>query len=156
MFTTLTATITPPGPANTITWYRNGIVVPGASGSTLRVGVDELGLYTARVTTALNCTALSNAVNIKDSASNRLFITPNPNSGVFQVRYYSGSVNPGTTRTLVIYGNNGQRVYIKSFPVTAPYNVMDVRASFLSGGMYVIAVTDSNAKVLATGKVIVK
>ncbi|MBP6286654.1 MAG: right-handed parallel beta-helix repeat-containing protein [Ferruginibacter sp.] len=156
MFTTLTATITPPGPTNTIAWYRNGIAVPGASGSTLRVGVDELGLYTARVTTALNCTALSNAVNIKDSASNRLFITPNPNSGVFQVRYYSGAVNPGTTRSLVIYGNNGQRVYIKSFTVTAPYSIMDVSAGPLAGGVYVVAVMDSNGKVLATGKVVLQ
>jgi hypothetical protein len=156
MLTTLTANVTPPNPANTIVWYRNGNVVPGTSGLTLGVSVDELGIYTARVTTALNCTALSNAITIKDSVSNRLFITPNPNNGLFKVRYYTGAMNLGFLRHLVIYANNGQRVYERSFPVTAPYSSMNVNARHLSKGLYVVMVTDFFGEVLATGKVIIQ
>jgi len=156
MFTTLTATVTPPNPANAIVWYRNGNVVPGASGLTLGVSVDELGIYTARVTTALNCTALSNAITIKDSVSNWLFITPNPNNGLFKVRYYTNRTQMGFLRHLVMFAGNGQKVYEKAFPVTAPFSSMDVDARHLGKGFYMVMVTDYYGEVLATGKVIIQ
>lgn len=157
MFTTLTANVTPPAPTNTITWYRNGVIVPGASGLTLSVGATELGLYRAGVTTELNCAALSNAVNIKDSVSDKLFIIPNPNNGIFKVQFYSNSVpGGGGSRVLVIYNARGQRVYNRSYFLTSPYSIMDVHAPHLANGSYVVAVMDAGFKVLATGKFIIQ
>lgn len=157
MFTTLTATVAPPpGPNNITTWYRNGVVVPGATGLTLGVGVDDLGTYTARSTVGGSCTALSNAINIKDSVSNRLFISPNPNNGIFKVRYYTGSTNLGFLRHLVIYDNHGQLVYDKTFTITAPYSSMDIYAKHLPKGLYVVMVTDFFGEPLAKGKVVIQ
>ncbi|HMU08541.1 MAG TPA: hypothetical protein PKC54_00930 [Ferruginibacter sp.] len=156
MFTTLTATATPPfGPTNIITWYKNGVVVLGATGPTLSVSVDELGSYTARAT-ILTCSALSNTVTINDSASNRLFISPNPNNGLFKVRYYTSARMFGFLRHLVMYNNSGQKVYDKLFPVMAPYSSMDVDGRRLSKGLYMVMVTDYFGEILVTGKVIIQ
>ncbi|HMK02842.1 MAG TPA: hypothetical protein VK489_01570, partial [Ferruginibacter sp.] len=156
MLTTLTATVTPPGPGISIVWYKNGVAIPGATASTRVVSVDDLGSYTASATAGTVCTALSNAVNIKDSASGRLFVTPNPSSGLFKVRYYTGYTSFGFKRHLIMYDNNGRRVYDKLFPITAPYSSMDVSAAHLSKGLYTIMVTDYYGEVLATGKVIIQ
>ncbi len=156
MTTTLTATVTPADPTNTTVWYRNGTVVPGASGLTLVVGVDALGLYTARTTTTLGCTAISNAVLIKDTSSDKLFITPNPNDGRFKVRYYSNPTNLGF-RHLVIFAEDGEKVYDKIFGMTAPYSSIDVDVRNLAKGFYMVMVVDNvGNKVLATGKVVLQ
>jgi Ig-like domain CHU_C associated/Right handed beta helix region len=157
MTTTLTATIDPPNAGNTIIWYRNGNVVPGATGLSLVVGIDGLGQYTARTTTPGGCTALSNMVTIRDSGDNRLFITPNPNNGLFQVRFYTGAMQLGFLRHLVIYAENGQKVFDKTYPITAPYSAMNIDARYLSKGFYMVMLTDAfGNEVLATGKLIIQ
>ncbi|MEO6253228.1 MAG: T9SS type A sorting domain-containing protein, partial [Ferruginibacter sp.] len=156
---TLTATVTPADATNTTTWYRNGNVVPGATGLSLTVGVDALGLYTVRTTTTAGCTALSNAVLIKDSASSPgiVWIYPNPNSGQFKVRYYTSAQQLGFVRHIVLFAENGQRVFDETYPITGPYSNMDVDARKLPKGIYVLMLTDAFGKeVLATGKVVIQ
>jgi hypothetical protein len=154
---TLTATVTPANPTNTTIWYRNGIVVPGATGLSLVVGVNELGIYTVRTTTTSGCTVLSNTVIITDSISNMLFITPNPNNGFFRVRFYSGAQQLGFLRHLVMFAENGQQVFDKTYTITGPYSSMDIDARHLAKGFYMVMVTDAFGKeVLATGKVIIQ
>jgi hypothetical protein len=153
--TTLTATVTP-ATGITLIWYKNGVVVPGATGTSLVVTVDGLGIYTARATTSAGCTTLSNAVTISSNGSNRLFITPNPNNGLFKVRYYSDVNNLGF-RHLVIYNESGQKVYDKIFGMTGAYSSMDIDARYLTKGFYTVAVIDVvGNKVLATGKVMIQ
>jgi hypothetical protein len=155
--TLLTATAVPTVASNTFVWYNNGVIVPGASGNTLPVNVDGMGTYTARVTTAFGCTALSpSAINIIDSASNKLYISPNPNNGYFSVRYYTSSRSYGFLRNLIIFNSNGQQVFTQKFPITAPYSSMDVGLKKLGKGMYVVTVSDYYGKTLATGKVIIQ
>ncbi|MBK7559354.1 MAG: right-handed parallel beta-helix repeat-containing protein [Chitinophagaceae bacterium] len=155
MTTTLTATVTPAG--NTITWYRNGIVVPGANSLTLVVHADELGQYTARVTATTGCTALSNAITITAESSNQLFITPNPNNGQFKVRFYTSANALGFVRHLVMFAENGQKVFDQTYPITAPYSSMDIDARRLPKGIYIVMLTDAfGNEVLATGKVIIQ
>ncbi|MGB5006155.1 MAG: hypothetical protein WBO39_04410, partial [Ferruginibacter sp.] len=155
MTTTLTATVTPAG--NTITWYRNGIVVPGANSLTLVVHADELGQYTARATAATGCTALSNAITITAESSNQLFITPNPNNGQFKVRFYTSANALGFVRHLVMFAENGQKVFDQTYPITAPYSSMDIDARRLPKGIYIVMLTDAfGNEVLATGKVIIQ
>ena len=92
MRTTLSSTVSP-NAAQTYTWLRNGAAVAGAVNATLNVDVDALGDYVLRVTDVNGCTNTSNQVSIRDSASGKCFIYPNPNSGQFQVRYYSVANN---------------------------------------------------------------
>jgi len=154
--TTLTANITPAA-GNTIVWYRNGNVIPGATGSTLVVNIDGLGQYTARVTTVNGCTALSNVVDITSEGTNQLFITANPNNGQFKVRYYTSAKQLGFVRHLVMYTENGQKVFDQTYPITAPYSSMDVDARRLPKGIYVVMLTDAfGREVLATGRVVIQ
>lgn len=156
LITTLTAAPVPPSPTHVYIWYRNGNVVPGATSQTLSVGVDGLGSYTVRVTSVLGCTALSNAVNITDSASNKLFITPNPSNGVFKVRYYTSATNYGFLRYLLVYDSKGGQVFNKPFTVTAPYMSMDVTGVHLAPGIYHVVVTDYRGEALVSGKALVQ
>ena len=150
--TTLTATVTPPTSGNSLIWYRNGIVVQGATNETLNVSVDGLGSYYARTTTIDNCTATSNTIILHDSISDKLFITPNPNNGLFKVRY-SSVYGPTVRRILTIYDNKGARVYLNTFSVISPYNSMDVDIRKEGRGLYFIIVSDANGNKLTEGKV---
>ncbi|HUR65509.1 MAG TPA: hypothetical protein VMZ03_04095, partial [Chitinophagaceae bacterium] len=156
MITTLISAPVPASPTHTYIWYLNGTMIPGASSPTLPVTVDGLGNYTVRVTSVLGCTALSNSVSIKDSASGKLFIIPNPNEGVFKVRLYTSARNFGFLRYLLIYDSKGGQIYNKPFTVTAPYMSMDVNMPQLGAGMYIVVVTDAKGEAIATGKAIVQ
>ncbi|MEO6252110.1 MAG: T9SS type A sorting domain-containing protein, partial [Ferruginibacter sp.] len=150
---TLTATVTPANATNTTVWYRNGNPVAGATGLSLVVGVDALGLYTVRTTTTAGCTALSNAVLIKDSASAAgvVWIYPNPNNGQFIVRYYTNAQQLGFVRHVIMYNEAGQRVFDETYPITGPYSSMNVNAKHLAAGVYMVQVTDAFKKeILAT------
>ncbi len=147
--TTLTASSNPPG-AN-YTWFRNGVAVPGASGNTLQVGFNERGLYTA---SDLNgCANLSNALLIGDSASNMVFIYPNPNNGQFQVQYFNGT---NVTQNLVItlYDEKGARVYQKPYAISNIFQRMEVDIRRLAKGTYMLSLTDPQGNRLGSGKVI--
>ncbi|MBK9486942.1 MAG: hypothetical protein IPO01_17695 [Chitinophagaceae bacterium] len=60
------------------------------------------------------CTNISNTITIKDSASGKCFIYPNPTSGKFQVRYYSVANNV-LPRFLTIYDSKGDRVFVQNY-----------------------------------------
>jgi hypothetical protein len=152
---TLTATVTPAG--TPIIWYRDGVVIPGATSTTLVVGADGVvGTYTARATTALGCTALSAAVTITATPSDRVWIYPNPNAGRFQVRYYSNAIQLGFNRVLKIYNQLGQVVYEHAFVINGAYGRMDVNLGLVPSGIYTIKVLDAFATTqLAIGRVVI-
>ena len=153
---TLIATVTPADATNATVWYKNGIVVAGATGLTLVVDVDGLGVYSAKTTTVLGCTAMSNIITITTVQSSRLYIYPNPNDGHFSVRFYSDPSRL-SNRHLVLYNANGQKMYDKVFFMTAPYSSVNVNVPNLAPGVYVVMITDfAINKVIATGKVIIK
>jgi hypothetical protein len=154
--TTLTATIAPVVAGNTIIWYRDGAVVSGATGNTINVTVDELGSYTARVTSPFGCTALSAALLIKDSVTDKLFISPNPNSGRFKIRYYTSAHNFGFLRTVLIYDGKGAIVYNKRLPITATYSSMDINMTNAPKGIYMVVLADYQGKPMAQGKVVIQ
>lgn len=149
--TTLTATVTPAA-GNTFIWYRDGVVVPGASASTLVVTIDGFGKYTARVTTAAGCTALSNEVTITPEISISVFLYPNPSTGRFQVRVY----NPlGKQLTVVVYKSNVQLVYRKLMVTSTPYSRMDVDLRNVAGGEYNVVVVDSDGTIIGSRKIMI-
>jgi hypothetical protein len=164
MQTTISAsTITPPATPFVYSWIRNGVVlsspalgvVSGLGTSALTVDVDGQGAYQLRVTDANGCTNTSNTVIIKDSASGKCFIYPNPTSGVFQVRYYSVAGN-ALPRTLTIYDSKGDRVYTKYYTIGMPYGRMDVDMRAYGKGLYWVEIGDLNGNRLTMCRVVIQ
>ncbi|MFT3674722.1 MAG: T9SS type A sorting domain-containing protein [Chitinophagaceae bacterium] len=152
MFTTLTATITPQE-EGLITWYRDNTWVPSSNSNTLQVNVDGLGAYKAKYTTVHGCIAFSNEVVIKDSASARMFIGPNPNNGLFTVRYYQQGNSNVKPRQLMVFDSKGALVFSKAFAPTAPYSSMQVNLTGHAHGIYFVRLVDGNGKVVGKDQV---
>ncbi|MFN8243519.1 MAG: proprotein convertase P-domain-containing protein [Ferruginibacter sp.] len=155
--TTITATVSPFAVAtNGYSWKRNGSPVPGSSNSgSLLLDVDKLGDYQLTVTDINGCVNSSNVLTIADSVSNALWIYPNPNNGVFQVRYYSAMGN-SLPRGLNVYDAKGARIFTQSYSINAPYGRMDVDMRNFSKGIYWVELTDRNNNRLAVGRVVVQ
>ncbi len=154
--TTLTANVTPPGSYN-YSWFKNGVLVPGATTATLS-GIDlgDVGSYTVTVTntTGLACSNTSPAMVIADSATTKLFIYPSPNGGQFSVAYYTPGT--GAKNTLVIYDSKGAQVYSRSYALTSPYQIMSVDLRQHGRGIYRVALFDKTGKKMADGSVVIQ
>ncbi|MEQ1675808.1 MAG: S8 family serine peptidase [Chitinophagaceae bacterium] len=155
LVTTLTANVTPPGTYN-FTWFKNGTAIPGATGATLSgMDIDDLGSYTVTVTntSGLPCSNTSPALALLDSAITKLFIMPNPNSGEFDVAYYSA----GTDRyTVSLYDSKGAIIFSKSANIGAPYQRIHVNIKQHGRGVYQVVLTDKSGKRIANGQVLVQ
>lgn len=152
--TTLSATVLPAGTYN-YSWLRNNTTIPGANASSLSgIDLDKLGDYKVTVTNSsgLACSNTSSLLTIGDSASNKLFILPVPNNGIFEVVYYSSGNN---VHTLSISDTKGATVYRKTYTINAPYQRMPVDMSRQAGGIYQVALYDASGKRIATGKVLI-
>ena len=150
--TTISSTSSPA--AATYTWRRNGAVVAGSTGSTISVDVDGMGDYVLTVNDVNGCIGSSNTVTISDSASGKVFIYPNPNGGVFQVRYYA-SLNTRAPHGLNIYDSKGSRISANQYPNNAPYQRMDVDLRKHGKGIYWVEVIDVNGERLGVGRAVV-
>jgi Fungalysin metallopeptidase (M36)/Secretion system C-terminal sorting domain/Fungalysin/Thermolysin Propeptide Motif len=148
-------TTTSPVGLYTYQWFRNTVPVIGAAASSLPINVDAFGEYTVLVTDVNGCSILSNKIMVSDSASNQLFIYPNPSSGQFQVRYYSPN-NTTLGRTITVYDAKGARVYSKLYSVTRTYDRMDVNLTNLQSGVYMVELKDGSGKHIASGMVVIQ
>nr|MBP6431109.1 T9SS type A sorting domain-containing protein [Ferruginibacter sp.] len=149
--TTITNTSAPA--AASYVWRRNGAIV-GGNTSQITVDVDGMGDYDLTVTDVNGCIGTSNTVTISDSASGKVFIYPNPNNGIFQVRYYS-PLDRRSPRGINIYDAKGSRVAINQFSNTAPYTRMDIDLRKHGKGIYWVEVVDGNGERLAVGRAVV-
>ena len=131
-------------------WKKNGVVIPGATGTSITVGVDDIGSYTVTVTDANVCTANSNNVIINHIDANRIFVYPNPSTGRFQVRLFSNA-SGWTPRTLNIFDSKGAWVYSKQYPINGSYERMDVDLRNANSGIYEIMVLDNTGTKIAVG-----
>ncbi len=150
--TTLTASVTPPG-IYVYNWFKNGNAVVG-TGNTRLIDISDLGTYSVTVTntSGLACSNSSDAIQLTDSATNYLFIYPSPNTGVFQVNYYTLNAAP---YTLSIFDSKGSLVYKKAYNLTNPYQRMDVDLRRNGKAVYQVVLHDQQGKKLATGRVVV-
>ncbi len=156
--TTLFTTVSPGGGLYSYAWYFNNVLLPNVSTSSLPVNTDGVGAYEVQVTDVnTGCVARSNSVTITDSASasNVLFIYPNPSNGQFQVRYYSARTAP-TTHLLTVYDSKGARVYQKLNNVSRVYDRMDVNLLNATSGLYRVVLSDASGKRLATGTILIQ
>lgn len=160
--TQLTAVVDPTASTNTFQWYHNGDTIPGANSSTYEVNFANTGLgsYTVDLIDSTICSGKLSAgpVVIGDSASNNLFIWPNPSSGQFQVRYNDGGLTDIRSGApfIGVYDSKGSRIFTQSFPQTAPYQRMDVDLSGQPKGTYMVALYTNDGKLIKTGRVIIR
>jgi hypothetical protein len=150
----LYVTVSPTG-TYTYQWYKNNVLVPTRTASFFDASVDDFGDYTVVVTnTNTGCSNITNRVTLRDSASNQLFIIPNPSSGVFNVSYYT--ITTGIVRTLNVYDSKGARVYSSAYNISRYYDRMEVNLKNAASGVYMVELVDSKGTRIATGKVVIK
>jgi hypothetical protein len=153
--TTLTATIVPSAAGFNISWYRNGVLIPGVTGTTYTADVTRLGDYRVDIVNILTgCNNQSQLLTIKDSASTKLFIFPSPNNGQFTVAYHN-SAGGSTSRTVKVYDAHGALVYNSKFTITGPYTLMNINLGAAQAGVYLVVIGDASGKKLKEGKVLV-
>ena len=151
--TTIRSAVTP-SVGITYTWYYNGSVLPGAAADTLLVQYGSPGDYQLKVTNLCGV-ATSNIITIANSFALNLVAHPNPNSGRFQVTYYSGT-NNAVQRTMNIFNNKGDKVMTKAFTQTIPYQKIDVDVRANGKGIYWVELVDGYGRRLAMNKVVVQ
>ena len=150
----LYVTVSPAG-TYTYQWTRNNGILPNVTGSSYPLDLDRLGTYYVTVLDVNGCSVTTNQVTIRDSASNQLFVYPNPSQGQFQVRFYN-STNSSTARSLVVYDSKGARVYMAPYTVVGPYDMMLVDIPRAPSGTYMIYLLDAGGKRIASGKVLIQ
>ncbi|MEN9549155.1 MAG: hypothetical protein RIR12_1746 [Bacteroidota bacterium] len=153
---TITATSSPA--AASYVWRLNGVVISGVTSNVYTANIDRLGTYTvtALSTSSPACTSsasLAGSITIGSEASDKLWIYPNPNNGVFQVRlfYPTSSSSTYERRVVYIYNAIGDLVASKEFVltnITPQYLKMDFDLSHLAAGTYAVKVVDK-----VTGKI---
>jgi Metallo-peptidase family M12B Reprolysin-like/Secretion system C-terminal sorting domain len=154
--TTLSVNVTP-GPGLTFAWYRDGILVPGATSNTLEVTVNNLGSYKVIVTSGTG-SCESALIAITATPSNKLFVFPSPNNGRFQVSYYTAnaSATSPTKQSISIYDSYGRLVHRNEYNVTQQYQLhnFDMRRNGM--GVYYIVLREANGNKIKTGEVVVR
>jgi hypothetical protein len=149
----LNATANPSALTNTFTWYKNGALA--GTGSKLDINYTGIGDYSVTVTDAKGCSNTSAAFAVTDSVSRRLWITPNPNNGKFQVLYHSARLNV-LTRKITVFDALGTRIWTKEFVVSDSYQPMNVDLTASPKGVYFIQLADLNGLPLASGRVVIQ
>jgi hypothetical protein len=157
--TTVSATMST-GPNATYVWQYKPLnsaltITLPVTGSSYLVNVDKLGTYTVKGTTDQGCTSTEASILIKDSASSKLFIYPNPNMGQFKVAYYNQG-GSSVKQIINIYNGLGKRVYNKEFTLNQAWQNIPIDLRNHGGGVYYVVVRDTNGKELATGEVLVR
>lgn len=137
------------------TWYKDGVVLNGVTGTSYTVDVTSLGSYQVKITNADNCTNESAVVTVSASPSSRLFIYPNPNNGQFTVSYYN-SLGTTTQQIITIYDAHGAKVYNQKLAVSGPYQLHPINLKAVARGVYLVVIGDINGKRLAEGKVLIQ
>ncbi len=151
--TTLTATVNPTG--GSFVWFKNGTPITGVTGAVLGpLSVDDIGTYNARYTDLNGCVATSGNIVVSGQPGENLWVYPNPNQGVFQVRYFNMN---NEALVLNIYNALGQRIYQRNFVTTTAYTRMDVDlGTRFSEGVYIVEVVNSAGKQVGGRRIIVR
>ncbi len=149
--TTLTATVSPTG-TYTYEWRKDGNIVLNATTNSIPVTIDKMGAYTVKVTNSGGCNQTSSLLSIVDSPSVKLFITPNPNNGKFDVIFHSTSTTE--SYTVSIFDNKGSFVYRNAFAITSAYQRLTIDLRNKGKGLYLINLYNKAGNKIASGKVV--
>ncbi len=152
---TITATASPAG--GTYVWFKNNVIVPGASGNTLGpLGVFDIGIYKVVYTDPSGCVSTSNEVEVRATPSLLMWVYPNPNAGIFHVRFYN---QPNDLMTVQVFSSTGQLVFKKQVQTTLPYTDILINlgenSRLVMPGVYVVELLGSNGQRVGTKQIIV-
>jgi len=148
----ITANTNPSG--GTFVWFHDGVAIPGVTGATLSgLTVDDVGTYRAVYTDPNGCVMTSANLVVSALPSTKLFVYPNPNTGQFQVRYYTPT--SGIPLNLMIYDSKGAMIYQSKTLSTLPYTSLQVDLSGRPSGTYMVDLRDSNGNPLGSRKVLI-
>ena len=149
----LHATVSPTG-NYLFSWTRDGVIQPQFIGPDIQLNVDLLGHYqVTAIDVATGCSGTSDFVNITDLnpiSSSQIFISPNPTSGLFHVRYRNATTATGM-HTLSVFDAKGARVFYKTFAALNPFDNVDADLSAAATGTYYVMLRDDNGKLLGAG-----
>ena len=149
--TGILATVTPTG--GSFVWRKNGGIVNGVTGATLSpLTVDNIGTYNTTYTDLNGCVTTSPDIIISGTPAENIWVYPNPNNGIFQVRYYN---NFGEPAKVIVLNAAGQLIFSKDYVIGEPYSRMDVNIANQPAGIYIVKVLSGNGKELAAKKIIV-
>jgi hypothetical protein len=147
------ATVSPAGNYN-YAWSKDNALVPAPNASNITVQPNDAGNYKVAVTSATTgCIVVSGtAFTASAVVPQKLFVFPNPSTGVFNVAYNNGT-NASTARILQVFDSKGAKVFSQSYAVNVPFGNMKVDITNAARGLYFVVLIDSAGKVLATAKV---
>ena len=128
-------------------WYRNGALLPDSTGKTLMAQIS--GTYQTIVTDPISgCSLPSNSipfvstgtVDVNGSTID-LIVSPNPNTGVFQLQFHMDT--PDNT-SIILLNTLGQKVYEEDDANFAGVYNKTINAGNLASGMYVLKIIHGN------------
>ena len=146
---TLTAVVSPGGGA--YQWFKNGVAIAGATGSTLtNLSVDDVGTYTVRYTDPNGCVQTSAGMVVSSETSGNIYLYPNPNSGHFQIRFNNRANEKVTVN---IYDEKGALVYRQTAVTTIAYTSILIDISNLPSETYLVAVIGEDGRLIGARRV---
>jgi len=146
---TLTAVVSPGGGA--YQWFKNGVAIAGATGSTLsNLSVDDVGTYTVRYTDPNGCVQTSAGMTVSSETSGNIYLYPNPNSGHFQIRFNNRANEKVTVN---IYDEKGAMVYRQTAVTTIAYTSILIDISNLPSETYLVAVIGEDGRLIGARRV---
>jgi len=128
-----------------------------STGNSIVATVNSLGNYMVIVSSSTG-SCQSDLIEIKATASDKLFIFPSPNNGQFTVSYYTdgASIANPSKQSIVIYDSYGRKVLYKEYPVTQAYQLHHIDMRGFGGGVYYVVLREANGNKVKTGEVVIK
>ncbi len=157
--TTLTATTSPSnGGVVTTNWFYNTALLT-VVGNSYPVNINQIGSYNVTVketyASSLQCSNRAVPIVITATESNKLFIFPTPNDGLFNISYYNSNI-ANTKQSVSIFDAKGALVYKKEFTLTSLYTLLPINLKSVCRGDYFVIIYDAVNNKLAEGKVHIK
>lgn len=132
-----------PGAGFTIVWYKDGVVIPGASSVLLPTNGD--GAYSCMVynTNNPNCSRTSapfliSGVQDLNNFDTRVALYPNPNNGSFTINFETEQYD--NNATISIKDVTGREVYHNNTVLQKGSNIIPVTNVNLANGVYVVRI----------------
>lgn len=134
-----------PGPGFSIEWYKNGVLIPGATGIYLTTSGD--GSYSCHVynTAYPLCDRTSGSFVITGineditSLANHISLYPNPSNGKFTLSFES--LDNDNHSSVSIKDLTGREVYYSAVQVNKGFNELTFNTQDLANGIYIVRLT---------------
>ncbi|HEV7780185.1 MAG TPA: HYR domain-containing protein [Chitinophagaceae bacterium] len=149
----ITAVVSPTG--GSYVWYKNGVVIAGATSVALTgLTVDDAGVYKVVYTDPNGCVNTSADMVVSVLRSSGFYVYPNPNNGQFLVRYYN---EPGEKATVRVFDAKGARIYEKAFTTSLAYSPISIQLpTTLQDGGYIVEVINAAGKRIGSKRILVQ